>query len=137
MSRWLHRLLKKKVFKSCKHQGRASCINSQPSTKSKNASSCCRQGGCESTFIISTNMRKQLKRRKRKSSILPQDASSPLYYWCLPGTSITLFKMTKGFWVSLFDLDKKQVRRNSVSIVEGTNDRVLESLVQHHNHEFT
>jgi hypothetical protein len=41
--------------------------------------------------------------------------------------------MTKGFWVSLFDLDKKQVRRNSVSIVEGTNDRV-ESLVQHHNH---
>jgi hypothetical protein len=50
-------------------------------------------------------------KKKKKSSILKMLHVPYIIGACL--NPITLFKMTKGFWVSLFDLDYlKQVRKN-------------------------
>jgi hypothetical protein len=69
--------------------------------------------------------------KKKKSSILKIFHVPYIIGACL--NPVTLFKMTKGFWVSLFDLDYlKQVRRK---LSRGSNQPLdIESLVQHHNH---
>jgi hypothetical protein len=83
--------------------------------------------------LMSTSATSHTKtKKKKKSSILKMLHVPYIIGACL--NPITLFKMTKGFWVSLFDLDYlKQVRMKKLSR-RSKQPLGIESLVQQHNH---
>jgi hypothetical protein len=108
--------LKSKTKKSAKSTTKKSATSKaglaastvKASTKSKT------QKAAAAKKAVNTNLLKTsattTKTKKKKSSILKMLHIPYIIGACL--NPVTLFKMTKGFWVSLFDLDYlKQVRR--------------------------
>jgi hypothetical protein len=137
--------LKSKTKKSVAGKEPLTASTVKKSTKSKSKKSAAKEGLAASTVKASTKSKTQKAaaakeavnvnllsssatshassnktKKKKKSSVLKMLHVPYIIGACL--NPITLFKMTKGFWVSLFDLDYlKQVRKRLLfSLVEAT-----------------
>jgi hypothetical protein len=112
---------KSKAKKSAAKEGLAASTV-KASTKSKTQKAAAAKEAVNVNLLSSsaTSHASTKTKKKKKSSLLKMLHIPYIIGACL--NPITLFKMTKGFWVSLFDLDYlKQVRMNLLfSLVEVT-----------------